>query len=110
VPRNRRTLRDEVRRQRPEANADELIAAGLVLVRGRPATDPKFQIARGTAVIVLRQKVLRGTTKLQSALRHFGVPVAGRVALDLGAATGGFTRALLNAGAVRVYAADAGFG
>jgi 23S rRNA (cytidine1920-2'-O)/16S rRNA (cytidine1409-2'-O)-methyltransferase len=103
-------VRDEVRRQRPDANADELIEAGLVLIGGRRVTDPNVQIARGTAVLVLRQKVLRGTTKLESALTQFRVPVGGRVALDLGAATGGFTRALLNAGAVRVYAADAGFG
>jgi len=110
VARTRRTLRDEVRRQRPEANADELIASGLVLVGGRRASDPNLEIARGTAVIVLRHTVLRGTAKLQSALTQFRVPLAERVALDLGAAAGGFTRALLDAGAVRVYAADAGFG
>jgi 23S rRNA (cytidine1920-2'-O)/16S rRNA (cytidine1409-2'-O)-methyltransferase len=53
---------------------------------------------------------LRGEAKLRAALAGFGVLVAGRVCLDLGAAAGGFTRVLLEAGATRVYAVDAGFG
>ena len=55
-------------------------------------------------------KVLHGREKLTFALRAFAVDVAGRVALDLGAAAGGFTTALLAAGARRVYAVDAGYG
>jgi 23S rRNA (cytidine1920-2'-O)/16S rRNA (cytidine1409-2'-O)-methyltransferase len=53
---------------------------------------------------------LRGEAKLRAALAGFDVLVAGRVCLDLGAAAGGFTRVLLEAGAARVYAVDAGFG
>jgi len=53
---------------------------------------------------------LRGEAKLRAALSGFGVGVTGRVCLDLGAAAGGFTRVLLEAGAARVYAVDAGFG
>lgn len=53
---------------------------------------------------------LRGEAKLRAALTGFDVRVAGRVCLDLGAAAGGFTRVLLEAGASRVYAVDAGFG
>jgi 23S rRNA (cytidine1920-2'-O)/16S rRNA (cytidine1409-2'-O)-methyltransferase len=53
---------------------------------------------------------LRGEAKLRAALFGFDVRVAGRVCLDLGAAAGGFTRVLLEAGATRVYAVDAGFG
>lgn len=53
---------------------------------------------------------LRGEAKLRAALERFGVLVEGRVCLDLGAAAGGFTRVLLEAGASRVYAIDAGFG
>jgi 23S rRNA (cytidine1920-2'-O)/16S rRNA (cytidine1409-2'-O)-methyltransferase len=53
---------------------------------------------------------LRGEAKLKTALRDFGVQVTGRVALDVGAAAGGFTRVLLEAGARRVYAVDAGHG
>jgi 23S rRNA (cytidine1920-2'-O)/16S rRNA (cytidine1409-2'-O)-methyltransferase len=53
---------------------------------------------------------LRGTRKLRAALAAFAVPVAGRVCVDVGASTGGFTTALLEAGARRVYAVDAGHG
>jgi 23S rRNA (cytidine1920-2'-O)/16S rRNA (cytidine1409-2'-O)-methyltransferase len=53
---------------------------------------------------------LRGEAKLRAALSGFDVRVAGRVCLDLGAAAGGFSRVLLEAGATRVYAVDAGFG
>ncbi len=53
---------------------------------------------------------LRGEAKLQAALEHFGADIAGRIALDVGAAAGGFTTVLLRAGAARVYAVDAGHG
>lgn len=55
-------------------------------------------------------KELHGVEKLSFALERFAVDVRGRVAFDCGASTGGFTRALLDAGAARVYAVDAGFG
>ncbi len=53
---------------------------------------------------------LRGEAKLRAALAGFDVRAAGKICLDLGAAAGGFTRVLLEAGAMRVYAVDAGFG
>ncbi len=58
----------------------------------------------------MRNAPLRGEAKLRAALIAFDVRVSGRVCLDLGAAAGGFTRVLLEAGAARVYAVDAGFG
>jgi 23S rRNA (cytidine1920-2'-O)/16S rRNA (cytidine1409-2'-O)-methyltransferase len=59
---------------------------------------------------VVREPELHGRDKLAWALAHFGIEVRGRVAFDCGASTGGFTRALLDAGAARVHAVDAGFG
>ncbi len=53
---------------------------------------------------------LRGSVKLRAALDHFGVIVEDRIALDVGAATGGFTTVLLERGAAKVYAVDAGHG
>jgi 23S rRNA (cytidine1920-2'-O)/16S rRNA (cytidine1409-2'-O)-methyltransferase len=58
----------------------------------------------------MQDKPLRGEAKLDAALAAFPVSVAGRVALDAGAAAGGFTRVLLRHGARRVYAVDAGHG
>ena len=51
-----------------------------------------------------------GGAKLEAAIAGFGVPVDGRIALDSGAAAGGFTTVLLDHGAARVYAVDAGYG
>ena len=54
--------------------------------------------------------MLRGAAKLEAAITDFDVRVEGRIALDCGAAAGGFTSVLLAHGAERVYAVDAGFG
>jgi 23S rRNA (cytidine1920-2'-O)/16S rRNA (cytidine1409-2'-O)-methyltransferase len=87
------------------------IRAGLVRVNGIVVSNPRAWIPRGAAVTVGPPPTpLRGTRKLAAALDAFAVPVAGRVAVDLGASTGGFTQALLAARARRVYAVDAGHG
>lgn len=52
----------------------------------------------------------RGGLKLEGALKEFKIPVQGRLALDAGASTGGFTQCLLRLGAKRVYAVDVGYG
>jgi len=86
------------------------IAAGRVVVAGRIVTNPRSLVARDASIVVAGPAPLRGTVKLQAALAIFDAPIAGRIALDVGAASGGFTRALLDAGARRVYAVDAGHG
>ncbi|HEY3237884.1 MAG TPA: SAM-dependent methyltransferase [Polyangiaceae bacterium] len=77
---------------------------------GFPVRNPESLIARNARVVVRAPNPLQGEVKLGAALAAFRPAVAGRIALDVGASTGGFTRALLKAGAVRVYAVDAGYG
>jgi 23S rRNA (cytidine1920-2'-O)/16S rRNA (cytidine1409-2'-O)-methyltransferase len=105
------SLRRAVARAYPSLDdPDTAIVGGRVLVDGEAKTNPAT-LVRATARLVLDQDTtLRGTTKLQPALDRFPVSVDGAVALDAGAAAGGFTDALLAAGAARVYAVDVGHG
>jgi 23S rRNA (cytidine1920-2'-O)/16S rRNA (cytidine1409-2'-O)-methyltransferase len=83
-----------------------------VEVDGFVRTSPR-SLVRAGASIRLRtaaEAPLRGEAKLEAALEAFRLEVRRRVALDLGAAAGGFTRTLLRHGARRVYAVDAGHG
>ena len=88
----------------------QLIKEGAVLVNGLPADNPRTRVRGDAAIQIRRPRPLRGTIKLSHALTAFGVRATGLVALDLGAAAGGFTQALLEAGAALVYAVDAGSG
>jgi 23S rRNA (cytidine1920-2'-O)/16S rRNA (cytidine1409-2'-O)-methyltransferase len=92
--------------------AQALILSGNVLVADTPQTKAGTAIAED-ASIRLRQEdhpyVSRGALKLKAALDAFGVSVAGKVGLDVGASTGGFTEILLEAGATKVIAVDVGF-
>lgn len=94
----------------PNAVPAELVAVGGVTVDGVPARSPRRRLRRGQVVSVPDFTVLRGSVKLRAALEAFEINVEGRVALDAGASTGGFTTVLLEAGAARVYAVDAGHG
>src|SRR5262245_6043114 len=107
----RRELEKHLRITRPDlADPGSAIVSGLVRVEGRIVTNPRSLVAHDASIVVRAPIVLRGETKLRTALAAFDVGVAGRTALDLGAAAGGFTRALLTAGARRVYAVDVGHG
>ena len=86
------------------------ITDGRVLVDGRVIMNPAARVRVDAAVRVLRPGRLRGDIKLSHALDSLAVPIAGRVAVDVGASAGGFTTALLARGARRVYAIDAGVG
>jgi len=90
--------------------AKRLIMAGEVTVEGKRITQPGW-LLREQQQIVVRQPqkfVSRGGLKLEGALEHFGIDVAGLTALDVGASTGGFTDCLLQRGAVKVFAYDVG--
>lgn len=94
--------------------AKRLIEAGAVSVNGQTVYKPSFEVSAGDAVGVRedenRSYVSRGALKLEAAMQAFELDVAGLVALDIGASTGGFTDCLLRHGAARVYALDAGVG
>ena len=92
--------------------AREAIAAGQVTVDGAPAGKPSTLVGRHQDLVVLaaRRWVSRGGDKLEAALDALNVPVAGRICLDAGASTGGFTDVLLAHGARTVVAVDVGYG
>lgn len=89
------------------------IMSGRVTVDGRRVDKEGALIPAGAEIVVrgIEMKyVSRGGYKLEGALADLNLDVTGRVVLDAGASTGGFTDCLLQHGAVRVYAVDAGFG
>jgi 23S rRNA (cytidine1920-2'-O)/16S rRNA (cytidine1409-2'-O)-methyltransferase len=92
--------------------AQALVMAGRVRVDGEPATKAGRAVGDDAAVEVLPgpEHVGRGALKLEGALAAFEIDPAGRVAVDVGASTGGFTETLLARGATRVYAVDVGRG
>jgi 23S rRNA (cytidine1920-2'-O)/16S rRNA (cytidine1409-2'-O)-methyltransferase len=93
--------------------AQALILAGLVSCGERRVDKPGEQLAAG-APLALKERdhpwVSRGGVKLAHAIEHFGIVVEGKIALDVGASTGGFTDVLLAHGARRVHAVDVGHG
>lgn len=92
--------------------AQRAIMAGLVYVTGQKAEKAGLQVADDAEIEVRggEKYVGRGGLKLEGALDHFAILVEGRVGLDVGASTGGFTDCLLQRGAARVHAIDVGHG
>ena len=105
-----------VRRElaRSREHAADLIESRSVLVSGIPATKPATQVDAETSITLQGDRddfVSRGGHKLAGALEVFaGVEVSGKVCLDAGASTGGFTDVLLRGGAKLVVAVDVGYG
>ena len=94
------------------AKAQALIMAGEVLVEGKAIIKSGTPVNESAAITLVEPPpfVGRGGLKLDYALDQFGLDVAGKVAADIGASTGGFTDCLLKRGAKRVYAIDVGKG
>ena len=91
--------------------AQRLILAGEVLVADAPAAKPGHEYPEDCEIRVRQPErfVSRGGLKLEAAFEHFpGLSAAGKVCVDIGASTGGFTDCLLQHGAARVYAVDVG--
>ncbi|WP_210481773.1 TlyA family RNA methyltransferase [Naasia sp. SYSU D00948] len=97
---------------RSRTHAARLVADGLVTVDDRPALKPSARVADDSRIQVAETDdyVSRAAHKLLAALEQFPVRVEGRLALDAGASTGGFTQVLLERGAERVIAVDVGHG
>ena len=93
--------------------AQALILAGKVLVNEQKLEKAGAQVEAEAVVRLLGEDlkyVSRGGLKLERALEHWHIDVAGKVCLDVGASTGGFTDCLLQHGAARVIAVDTGYG
>src|ERR1700683_3336889 len=93
--------------------AQALILAGKVLVDDQKIEKAGAQVDAEAVIRLLGEDlkyVSRGGLKLERALEHWRIDVAGKVCLDLGASTGGFTDCLLQRGAARVIAVDVGYG
>ncbi len=93
------------------AAAQRLVMAGLVFSNQRRLDKPGHAVAADAPLEVRGQPhpyVSRGGLKLEKGLDHFAIPVAGRIALDVGSSTGGFTDLMLQRGAAKVYAVDVG--
>jgi 23S rRNA (cytidine1920-2'-O)/16S rRNA (cytidine1409-2'-O)-methyltransferase len=92
--------------------AQALILAGAVRVDGEVADRAAGPVSDAAAITIAQgpRFVSRGGDKLAAALDDLGIDVAGKVVLDVGSSTGGFTDCVLQRGAVRVYAIDVGRG
>jgi 23S rRNA (cytidine1920-2'-O)/16S rRNA (cytidine1409-2'-O)-methyltransferase len=92
--------------------AHALILAGVVTVDGQKSDKPGHSVDEASLIHVLEPMpyVSRGGFKLAAALEHFAIDVAGRICIDVGSSTGGFTDCLLQRGAAHVWAIDVGRG
>lgn len=92
--------------------AQRLIRAGEVTVNQQVMDKPGTEVDIAAQVSVKQKSpyVSRGGEKLAKAIAHFNIPVTGRICLDGGISTGGFTDCLLQAGAAHVYGIDVGYG
>ena len=98
--------------------ARAFILCGAVLVDGKKAGKAGTLVSKEASITVVesalplggRRFAGRGGLKLEPAMEFFGLDAAGRIAVDIGASTGGFTDCLLQRGAEKVYAIDVGYG
>ena len=93
--------------------ARRAIMSGLVLVNGTVEDKPGFQVSDGAEIEIKGNPVpyvSRGGLKIEKAINEFGIDLKGKVCIDIGASTGGFTDCMLKNGAERVYSVDVGYG
>jgi 23S rRNA (cytidine1920-2'-O)/16S rRNA (cytidine1409-2'-O)-methyltransferase len=89
--------------------AQAMLLAGNILVNGQKIEKPGTQIPTDAQIEIIGETLRyasRGGVKLEGALEDFGISPQGKICLDVGSSTGGFTDCLLQQGALRVYAVD----
>lgn len=89
--------------------ARAILLAGQVRVAGARADKPGTQVAKDAAIEIVGDTLRyssRAGLKLEGALEDFGISIAGKICLDIGSSTGGFTDCLLQHGAAKIYAVD----
>lgn len=93
--------------------AKAIIMAGIVYVNNQKVDKAGFELKEGD-VLEVRGKTLqyvsRGGLKLEKAMQKFPITLEGKICMDVGASTGGFTDCMLQNGAVKVYSVDVGYG
>jgi len=92
--------------------AAKSILAGSVFIKDQRAQKPSQKVSPETTVLIKKRPpfVSRGGEKLDKAFKEYPISCKNKVAVDLGASTGGFTDCLLQNGAKKVYAVDVGYG
>ena len=97
---------------RSRERAKEMIKSGAVTVNGKPAKKASDEVLPEDTIESSEQELYvgRGALKLEKAYDTFGLDLNGKVCLDIGASTGGFTQFMLEHGAERVFAVDVGHG
>jgi 23S rRNA (cytidine1920-2'-O)/16S rRNA (cytidine1409-2'-O)-methyltransferase len=93
--------------------AQAVVLAGRVLVNEQKVEKAGTNVERDAAIRILGGElpfVSRGGLKLARALAHWNIDVGGRICMDIGASTGGFTDCLLQNGAAKIIAVDTGYG
>lgn len=93
--------------------AKALIMAGIVYVNNQKVDKAGFELKEGDVLEVrckTLQYVSRGGLKLEKAMQEFPITLEGKICMDVGASTGGFTDCMLQNGAVKVYSVDVGYG
>ncbi|MBR2283647.1 MAG: TlyA family RNA methyltransferase [Ruminococcus sp.] len=97
---------------RSRQTAKEMVSSGAVTVNGRTVTKPSAEVSADDEIGSAAQEkyVGRGALKLERAVEVFGLELGGKICVDVGASTGGFTDLMLQNGAERVFAVDVGHG
>ncbi|MCF6335755.1 MAG: TlyA family RNA methyltransferase [Spirochaetales bacterium] len=97
----------------PEYSREELfsrVLCGEVIVNNEKITNPSFRISSGSSLEIIEKKfVSRGGLKLEASLVQWNINVEGKIFLDAGSSTGGFTDCLLQKGATKIYSVDVGY-